>query len=450
MQIQFLGASGTVTGSRYLLTHDGHRLLVDCGLFQGLKELRLRNWQPLPVDAADIDAVLLTHAHLDHSGFVPRLVSLGFKGPVYCTEGTRQLCGLLLPDSGHLLEEEADFANRHGFSKHSPALPLYTEEDAKAALRSFETCAFDEPFSPWTGWRIRLTRAGHIIGAASARIEWAGGSILFSGDIGRSDDLVMRPPQACEPASHVVVESTYGDRLHPRSDVLDEVAQIVSRTAARGGIVVIPSFAVGRAQTLLHCLRLLKEGGRIPDVRIYLNSPMAADTTGLYCRHLDEHRLAAKDCAALGRAATIVNTVDESKRLNELRFPSIIVSASGMATGGRVLHHLKAYAPDERNTILFTGFQAAGTRGAALVAGAASVKIHGSYIPVRAEVVQLQSLSAHADREQLLAWLAPLAGARRIFVTHGEPVASDALRLAIQERYATPVTVPGYRDTYEL
>lgn len=450
MQIQFLGASGTVTGSRYLLTHKGRRLLVDCGLFQGVKELRLRNWQTLPVDAADIDAVLLTHAHLDHSGFVPRLVSLGFKGPVFCTQGTRQLCGLLLPDSGHLLEEEADFANRHGFSKHHPALPLYTEAQARASLASFEPRAFDEPFAPWPGWSIRLTRAGHIIGAASARIEWPGGSILLSGDLGRNDDLVMRPPEHCAPADYVVVESTYGDRLHPRTDVLDELAQIVSRTAARGGILVIPSFAVGRAQTLLHCLRVLKEGARIPDVRVYLNSPMAADTTAIYGRHLDEHRLASHDCAALGKSATIANTVEESKRLNELRFPSIIVSASGMATGGRVLHHLKAYAPDERNTILFTGFQAAGTRGAALVAGAKDIKIHGSYVPVRAEVAQLQSLSAHADRDQLLAWLAPLTGARRIFVTHGEPIASDALRLAIEERYGTPVTVPGYRDIFDL
>ncbi|MBS0341728.1 MAG: MBL fold metallo-hydrolase [Proteobacteria bacterium] len=450
MQIQFLGASGTVTGSRYLLTHEGRRLLVDCGLFQGVKELRLRNWQPLPVDASAIDAVLLTHAHLDHSGFLPRLVCLGFKGPVFCTEGTRELCGLLLPDSGHLLEEEADFANRHGFSKHRPALPLYTEADARAALASFQICAFDESFSPWPGWRVRLTRAGHILGAASARIEWDRGSILFSGDLGRSDDLVMRAPQPCEPAGYVVVESTYGDRLHPTSDVLEEVAQVVNRTAARGGTVVIPSFAVGRAQTLLYCLRKLKDDGRIPEMPVYLNSPMAADTTGIYCRHLDEHRLAAKDCAALGKSATIVNTVEESRRLNELRFPSIIVSASGMATGGRVLHHLKAYAPDERNTLLFSGFQAAGTRGAALVAGARTIKIHGSDVPVRAEVVQLQNLSAHADRGQLLAWLAPLASARRIFVTHGEAVASDALRLAIKARYWTPVTVPGDGDTYQL
>ena len=450
MQIQFLGASGTVTGSRYLLTHNGRRLLVDCGLFQGVKELRLRNWQPLPVEAADIDAVLLTHAHLDHSGFVPRLVSMGFNGPIYCTQGTRQLCGLLLPDSGHLLEEEADFANRHGFSKHQPALPLYTEKEARAALARFELRAFDEAFSPWPDWRIRLTRAGHILGAASVRIEWSEGSLLLSGDLGRSDDLVMRAPERCQPANYVVVESTYGDRLHERTSPLDELARIISRTAARGGILVVPSFAVGRAQTLLHCVRLLKEAGRIPDVRVYLNSPMAADTTGIYGRHLDEHRLSSQDCAALGTVATIINSVEDSRRLNDLHFPSIIISASGMASGGRVLHHLKAYAPDERNTILLTGFQAGGTRGAALVAGAKTIKIHGSYVPVRAEVAQLNTLSAHADRDQLLAWLEPLKGAARIFVTHGEPVASDTLRLAIEERYGTPVTVPTYLDRYVL
>ncbi|MDM0045078.1 MBL fold metallo-hydrolase [Variovorax dokdonensis] len=450
MQIQFLGASGTVTGSRYLLTHRGRRLLVDCGLFQGVKELRLRNWQPLPVEPEDIHAVLLTHAHLDHSGFVPRLIASGFKGPVFCTSGTRALCELLLPDSGHLLEEEAAFANRHGFSKHQPALPLYTEKDARAALVRMEPLGFDDPFSPWPGWNIRLTRAGHIIGAASARIEWEKGSILFSGDVGRSDDVLMRPPAPCAPADYVVVESTYGDRSHPPIDPLDELAQVVSRTAARGGVLVVPSFAVGRAQSLLHCLQLLKSSGRIPDVRVYLNSPMAADTTAIYGQHLDEHRLSAHDCTALRKGATIVNTVEESKRLNALHMPSIIISASGMATGGRVLHHLKAYAPGERNTILFTGFQAAGTRGAALVAGAKKIKIHGDYVPVRAEVCQLSSLSAHADREQLLSWLAPQKSARKIFVTHGEPVASDALRLAIEERDGLPVTVPTYRDIFVL
>lgn len=450
MRIEFLGGTGTVTGSKYLLAHEGRRLLVDCGLFQGLKQLRLRNWEDLPVKASRIDAVLLTHAHMDHSGFVPRLIKLGFKGPVYCTQATRDLCALLLPDSGRLQEEEADFANRHGHSRHKPALPLYSEDEARAALKRFEVVSFDDVHAPWPGWSWRLRRAGHILGAASVRVAWAGGSILFSGDLGRSDDLVMRPPAAPEPADYVVVESTYGDRSHREADPLVALAEVVNRTAARGGMLVIPAFAVGRAQTILHCIQRLKQSRRIPAMPVYLNSPMAANATPIFRRHLDEHRLSAEQCAAMSSEVTIVNTVEESKRLNALSFPSIIVSASGMATGGRVLHHLKAYAPDARNTILFAGFQAAGTRGAALVAGARAVKIHGAYVPVRAEVDNLDTLSAHADREQLLAWLAALPPPRRVFVTHGEPVAADALRLAIEERHGWPVTVPDYLASLEL
>ena len=450
MRIDFLGGTGSVTGSKYLLTHEGRRLLVDCGLFQGLKQLRLRNWEALPVDAAAIDAVLLTHAHMDHSGFVPRLVQLGFKGRVYCTSATRELCELLLPDSGRLQEEDADFANRHGHSKHKPALPLYTEQDARAALKRFEVVPFGQECSPWPGWTWQLHRAGHILGAGSLRVGWEGSSILFSGDLGRSQDLLMRPPEVAEPADYVVVESTYGNRRHPASDTLAELAGVINRTAARGGIVVIPAFAVGRAQTLLHCIQLLKQARRIPDMPVYLNSPMAADATRIYGKHLDEHRLSAEQCAAMQGKTTIVNTIEESRRLNTLGFPSIIVSASGMATGGRVLHHLKAYAPDARNTILFAGFQAAGTRGAAMVAGADAIKIHGAYVPVRAEVANLETLSAHADRDELLAWLDAQRAPRRVFVTHGEPVAADALRLAIEERHGWPCTVPDYRESREL
>ena len=450
MQIDFFGGTGTVTGSKYLLTHEGRRLLVDCGLFQGLKQLRLRNWEPLPFDPASVDAVLLTHAHMDHSGFLPRFMTLGFRGAVYATAATRDLCGLLLPDSGRLQEEEAEFANRHGHSKHAPALPLYTEDEARVALKRFETVAFDQDWSPWPGWTVRLRRAGHILGAASVHVAWPGGSILFSGDLGRSDDLVMRAPQAPEAADYVVIESTYGNRLHPEVDTLRALAEVVNRTAARGGMLVIPAFAVGRAQTMLHALHLLKQARRIPDMPVFLNSPMAADATRIYRRHLDEHRLSAEQCAAMSHEAIIVNTVAESKRLNALKYPSIIVSASGMATGGRVLHHLKAYAPDARNTILFAGFQAAGTRGAALVGGADAVKIHGEYVPVRAEVANLDTLSAHADRAQLLAWIGQLKAPRRVFVTHGEPVAADALRLAISERHGWPVGVPDYRDSVVL
>jgi len=451
MRLTFLGGTGTVTGSKYLLEHQGRRLLVDCGLFQGLKQLRLRNWDAFAVAPGEVDAVVLTHAHLDHSGFIPRLREAGFRGHVYTSAATRDLCGLLLPDSGRLMEEEAEYANRHGFSKHHPALPLYTEAQANDALRAFRSVHFGESFEPIPGVRVTLTRAGHLLGAASVRVEWGGGSILFSGDLGRSNDLLMLPPAAPQACDWLVVESTYGDRLHAEADVLSVLADVINRTAARGGVVVVPAFAVGRAQTLMYCLHLLRAQRRIPDIPAFLNSPMAANATHLYEVHRHEHRLTAEQCEAMCNAARIVNSVDESKRLNSLRVPSVIISASGMASGGRVLHHLKAFAPDARNSILFAGYQAAGTRGAALVAGATTVKIHGQHVPVRAEVAQIDSLSAHADRDELLAWVGALPSMpHRIFVTHGEPVAADALRQAIEERHGALCTVPEYRDSVDL
>ena len=451
MQLTFLGATGTVTGSKYLLEHGGRRCLLDCGLFQGLKQLRLRNWDAFPVPPATIDAVVLTHAHLDHSGLLPRLVKGGFRGAVHCTRPTRDLCGLLLPDSARLLEEEADHANRHDWSKHHPALPLYTEVDAATALKRLHDVEFDTAFEPIPRVTMRLRRAGHLPGAASVHVEWEGGSALFSGDLGRDHDLLMPPPAAPDAAGTVILESTYGDRLHPSVDPLEAVADVVNRTAARGGIVVVPAFAVGRAQTLLHVLHALKEARRIPDLPIFLNSPMAAGATRLYQKHHAEQRLTPEQCAAIGGVARIVESVEESKRLNGLRMPAVIVSASGMATGGRVLHHIAAFAPDRRNSLLFAGHQAAGTRGAAIVAGAATVKMFGRHVPVRAEVAHLATLSAHADREELLAWIGALpAPPKRVFLTHGEPVAADSLRQAIEERHGWPSVVPEYRDVVAL
>jgi metallo-beta-lactamase family protein len=451
MRLTFLGGTNTVTGSKYLLEHGGRRLLVDAGLFQGLKQLRLRNWDEFPVPPASLDAIVLTHAHLDHSGFIPRLVQLGFRGPVYCTAATRDLCSLLLPDSARLLEEEAEYANRHAFSKHHPALPLYTEPDALAALELFKPRGFDEGFEPIPGVRVLFRRAGHLLGAASVRVEWERRSILFSGDLGRSNDLLMRPPEAPEAADWLVVESTYGDRTHGDVDALAAIAAVISRTAARGGVVVIPAFAVGRAQTLVYALHCLKQQRQIPDIPVFLNSPMAADATRIYAEHRAEHRLTPEQCNAMCTSARIVNSVEESKRLNEIHMPAVIVSASGMASGGRVLHHLKAFAPDPRNSILFAGYQAAGTRGAAIVGGARTVKIHGQHVPIRAEVVQIDTLSAHADRNELLAWVAALPAApQRIFVTHGEPVPADALRQAVEERHGWPCTVPDYLMGVEL
>ncbi|HEY1230406.1 MAG TPA: MBL fold metallo-hydrolase [Ramlibacter sp.] len=436
MQLTFLGGAGTVTGSKFLLEHRGRRLLVDCGLFQGLKQLRLRNWAPTPIDAGKVDAVLLTHAHIDHGGYLPALVRAGFRGPIFCTEATRELSALLLPDAGHLQEEDALYANRHGFSKHHPALPLYTEEDGRAALAQFRTVGFGRAFEPVPGITARFSRAGHILGAASIHLAWDEGSVLFSGDLGRDDDPLMRPPEAPPAADHLVLESTYGDRVHPDIDVRTAVADVVNRAAARGGIVVVPAFAVGRAQELLHVLARLKQQQRIPDLPLFLNSPMAADVTSLYERHADEHRLDARECQAMCHAARVVTSVEESQQLNRLRMPAVIVSASGMATGGRVVHHLKAFAPDARNTILLAGYQAVGTRGAALAAGAREIKIHGEYVPVRAEVATLGALSAHADRIGLLQWVARLPRPpRTVFLVHGEPAVADSLRLGIEERH---------------
>jgi metallo-beta-lactamase family protein len=451
MQLRFLGGTGTVTGSKYLVEHEGRRLLVDCGLFQGLKQLRLRNWSSLPVPASSIDAVVLTHAHIDHSGFVPRLVELGFRGSVYATPATVALAELLLPDSGHLHEEEARYANRHRYSKHAPALPLYTEESARHALLRFHPREFDEEFEPVTGLQVRFRRAGHILGAASIYVRGNGKTVLFSGDLGRSDDALMKRPAPPQEADWVLVESTYGNRSHAGQDPLATLADVVRRTAARRGCVIVPAFAVGRAQELMLAIHRLKAADRIPNLPVFLNSPMAADVTALLLRYADEHHLPAREVRHMCEGVRLVRTEDESRALNRLSHPAIILSASGMATGGRVVHHLKAYAPDPRNAIVFAGFQAAGTRGAAMVGGATQVKIHGEWIPVRAEVSQLDGLSAHADREDLLNWIGALpCDPHQVYVTHGEPEAADSLRQAIEERHHWPCSVPEYLQIANL
>jgi metallo-beta-lactamase family protein len=451
MQLSFFGATQTVTGSRYLLTCGERRVLVDCGLFQGYKHLRLKNWSRLPFAANEVDAVLLTHAHLDHSGYLPLLVKNGFKGPIYATNATLELCRILLPDSGHLQEEQAQFANRHGFSKHSPALPLYTEQDAHHCLERFRAVSFAEEIEPAPGIRASFTRAGHLLGAASVRVQHGGRSILFSGDVGRPHDPLMRAPVAPVAADYLVVESTYGDRTHPAWEPQTELRDVIRRTCGRGGVIVIPTFAVGRAQLLLLLIARLQASGEIPGVPVYLDSPMAIDATELFARFGAEHRLSRDEAATMGGIAALVRTAEQSKALDRIRAPAIILAASGMATGGRVVHHLKVFAPDARNTILFSGFQAGGTRGAALVAGAPQLRIHGETFPVRAEVAQLQSASAHADADELIAWLRQLPAApRQVFVTHGEASASDALRHRIHAELGWSVIVPEYRDEVAL
>jgi metallo-beta-lactamase family protein len=452
LTLRFLGATGTVTGSKYLLRHGDEQVLVDCGLFQGYKQLRLRNWDAFPVLPAAIRSVVLTHAHLDHSGLLPVLVGAGFRGKVYCTEATRDLCRILLPDSGRLLEEEALYANRHNFSKHKPALPLYSEADALRALEHLVAVPVGQEFSPAPGMLARLHLAGHILGAASVSLRCDGRTVVFSGDVGRPHDPVMPPPAALGECDYLVVESTYGDRRHDPADPAGQLAAIIARTAARGGVTVIPSFAVGRAQELLYQIWRLKQAGAIPAaLPVYLNSPMAVDATRLYMKHHGQHRLDERSCHALGRVAHIVNSVEESMALNRRQAPMVIIAASGMATGGRVLHHLKAFAGDARNTILFAGFQAAGTRGARLLAGETSVKIHGEYYPVRAQVAQIGNLSAHADADEIMGWLSSVPAApRQVFVTHGEPAAADALRRRIAEQLHWSCRVPEYLEEVVL
>lgn len=452
VHLRFLGAAGTVTGSKYLVEFNGQSLLVDCGLFQGYKQLRLRNRDPLPVLPNHIGAVLLTHAHLDHSGYLPLLAKEGFHGKVWCTPGTRDLVQILLPDSGHIQEEDANFANRKGFSKHAPALPLYTEGDALDSLKLLRTVPLRQVFEPLHGWKATFTSAGHILGAASLLLEVGGKRILFSGDLGRPDDMLMLPPDKPLAADAVVIESTYGDREHPDEDTLAELGPALQRVAARGGTAVLPVFAVGRAQEILHAIVLLKANGVLPhSLPVYLDSPMAIHTTDLYDRHLGEHRLSATQCREMEHVAKMTRSTDESKAIAAQHGPKIVLAAAGMATGGRVLHHLVQYLGHHRNMVVLTGYQAPGTRGASLGDGAKSVRIHGQDVAVRAEVVQMRSASAHADASQLMDWLRALPQPpHRVFVTHGEMGASDALRHRIESELRWRAMVPEHGSTWAV
>jgi metallo-beta-lactamase family protein len=479
--ITFLGAAQTVTGSKYLLDTGTAKVLVDAGLFQGLKALRERNWQPLPIAAKDLDAIVLTHAHLDHCGYLPRLVMQGFRGRVFCTAGTKDLCGIVLPDSGRIQEEDAEQANRHHYSKHAPALPLYTEADANNALALLQPVGYERPMPVADGIEVEFINAGHLLGSAYARIVAGGQTILFGGDLGRFNRPVLPDPTMVEHADYLLVESTYGDRVHDDDDDGEKLAQIIRETAGRGGRVIIPAFAVGRVEELLYWIRRLEAEKRIPVLPVFLDSPMAIAALARYTERVHEldpelhpeerdeiapHGPAAHEpadrrraqarrerelCAFCTEKFRAVSATQESKDLTRSKMPAIIISSSGMATGGRVLHHLKAALPDARNTVVLVGFQAEGTRGRRLLNGEQTLRIHGMDVPVHARVEVVNSMSAHADSQEILRWLRGFkAPPKQTFLVHGEPTAMQALQQKITSELDWKTHMPQWQERHAL
>jgi metallo-beta-lactamase family protein len=482
MKLTFLGAARTVTGSKHLLDTGSARVLVDCGLFQGLKELRLRNWQPLPINAADITAVVLTHAHLDHCGYLPRLVREGFRGRIFCTPGTQDLCRIVLPDSGRIQEEDAAHANRHAFSKHAPALPLYTEADAFRAISQLQPVGYDRPVPVADGVEVDFINAGHLLGSGYARIRTNGKTILFGGDLGRFSRPVLPDPTTVEEADFLLVESTYGNRVHEKDDDGERLAQVIKGTADRGGKVIIPAFAIGRVEELLYWIKRLEDEKRIPVLPVFLDSPMATEALARYSERVheldpelqpEEHdqkaphgpadrsepttdrrahaRRERQVCIFCTERFRTISSAQESKELTRSRMPAIVVSASGMATGGRVLHHLKAALPDPRNTALFVGFQAEGTRGRKLVDGAREIKIHGQLVPVHARIEKVDSMSAHADAQEIMRWLGGFTRPpQTTFLVHGEVSAMEALQRTIATTLKWNTMMPEHHQVVEL
>lgn len=451
MKITFLGGVGTVTGSKYLLEFNNKKILIDCGLFQGLKELRLKNWKDQAFDASEINSVILTHAHLDHSGYLPLLVKNGFRGNIYCTAGTYELCKLLLPDSGRIQEEDAENANMHQYSKHHPALPLYTEEDAYECLKYFKLIGYDKGINLGERFNFTFKRNGHIIGSAAVIISYHKNKIVFSGDLGRMNDPIMKSPEKIDNADYLVVESTYGDRIHKDIDVADQLEKIINETYKKSGKVLIPSFAVGRAQTLIYHISKLISEDRIPrNIPVFLDSPMSIDASDIFKRHAQDHKLSYEQCRKIFSNITYIRSVADSKKIMLLPYPCVIISASGMATGGRILHHLQNLAPEKNNTIVLAGYQAEGTRGHRIFIGEKEIKIHGRMIPINSRVELLHNISSHADSEEMLNWLDNFKSKPKVFVTHGEKKASASLKQKIIDKFHFECVAPQMNESFEI
>ena len=481
LSLTFLGAARTVTGSKYLLEAGSTKVLIDAGLFQGPKELRERNWQRPPFDPSNLDAIVLTHAHLDHCGYLPRLVAHGFSGRVFCTAGTKDLCNIVLPDAGRIQEEDAANANRHGYSKHHPALPLYGEADAFRAMSLLQPVGYERAMPVASGVEVDFVNAGHLLGSAYARVRAGGRTILFGGDLGRYDRPVLPDPAPIGETDYLLVESTYGNRVHEQDDEGSKLAEVIRTTADRGGKLIIPAFAIGRVEELLYWVKRLEEETRIPVLPVFVDSPMATEALARYTERLREldpdlqpentdqkaphdetaheprerrRRQAGEERRLCGFCTERFRTIaspQESRQLTQSKMPAIVISSSGMATGGRVLHHLKAALPDARNTILFVGFQAEGTRGRRLVDGEPTVKIHGQMVPVNARIERIESMSAHADSTEILRWLGGFSRPpATTFVVHGEPIAMEALTESIRTNLGWDVRMPRHGEAVTL
>jgi len=458
--LQFLGAAGGVTGSKYLFSYGDDQVLIDCGLFQGLKELRQRNWAALPIDPARLRAVILTHAHIDHSGYLPRLVSKGYKGPVYATPGTCDLLGVMLPDAAHLQEEEARYARQKGYSRHSPALPLYTVEDAEQSLTLLRPVRIGQTIEVIKGVSLDFGRVGHILGAGSARLSFEVNgqrkTFMDSGDLGRYDRPILKNPDPAGSADWLLLESTYGDRLHEKNSEV-ELRDLIKETVAQRSCLIIPAFAIGRTQDLIYTIRKMEDDGEIPAIPVHVDSPMGLEATEIYCRHTEEHdfemqQLRSKDnCPISSHKMVVHKTPEQSKSINQFKGPMVIISASGMATGGRVLHHLKHRLPNADTTVLFAGYQAEGTRGRSLQDGAKEIKLLGEVVPVRAKIKVFDGFSAHADQGEILRWLGTFKKAPQMtYIVHGEPPAAAALADVIRAQLKWKVEVARHQQKVAL